>query len=382
MVGARVFVALSFLLLGVSFVASTALLIFEFRDLDWFTMVVAHSYLFFFFPLFGLLALCAFYLPSVVFTHLYWNHLPYGRLRFLLGLVVVAAASFGFAWYLQKDPRSIWEASPEALMADKREAGGRAKILDTLGDLRKEAQTRTWLSSFARNCHVDPLLEEPEDMTKKRYCFPAQTYLTGAACCKVQMQFAQAVKRLQQSPDTRSLSATLDVLVFLPLKVFFVLIIVAIGALLAVWRDRIDQHYAELVPRLERGVIIGAFAMLFWPAMDYGYQQTADVLFGRMGAMPIRLSLVIAPWVLLLLFYFLRRLGERAELVGQISGVVVAGVAVLRLEQLNDWVGKLFGIGADMWVLIVQALLAVAGMVALLVFRRAGKYPQSTVPAA
>ena len=382
MVGARIFVALSFLLLGVSFVASTALLIYEFRDLDWITMLVAHSYLFFFFPVLGVLALFAFYLPSVVFMHLYWNHLSFGKLRILLGLAVVVAASLYFTWYLQKDPRSIWEASPEALMADKREAGGRATILGTLGDLREKAQTRTWLSSFARNCAADPLLEEPEEMTKKRYCFPAQTQLTGAACCKVQAQFAQAVKRLEQNPDTRSLSATLDALVFLPLKVFFVLIIVAIGALLAVWRSRIDQHYADLVPRLERGVIIGAFAMLFWPAMDYGYQQTADVLFGRMGSVPIRLSLVIAPWVLLLLFYFLRRLGERAELVGQVSGVVVAGVALLRLEQLNDWVGKLFGIGADVWVLVVQALLAVAGLIALIVFRRAGKYPQSTVPAA
>ena len=224
-------------------------------------------------------------------------------------------------------------------------------MLSALADLREKAQARTGLSSFARNCAADPLLEEAEDMAKKRVAFPAQTNLAGAACCKVQMQFAQAVKRLQQNPDTRSLSAQLDTLIFLPLKVFFVLIIVAIGALLVVWRDRIDQHYRELLPRLEPSIIIGAFAMLFWPAMDYGYQQTADVLFGRMGAgMPLRLSLVIAPWVLLLLFYFLRRLGERrAELVGRVSSVVVAAVAVLRLEQL-DWVGRLFGIGADMTV--------------------------------
>jgi hypothetical protein len=60
---------------------------------------------------------------------------------------------------------------------------------------------------------------------------------------------------------------------------------------------------------------------------------------------------------------------------------VVAGVALLRLEQLNDWVGKLFGIGAGYWVLAVQALLALAGLIALLYFRRSGRYPQSTAPA-
>ena len=182
----------------------------------------------------------------------------------------------------------------------------------------------------------------------------------------MQAKFTEAVGRLHANPATRSLSAQIDAWLFLPLKVFFVLIVVAIGLLLAVWRDRIDTHYRELVPQLERGVIIGAFAMLFWPAMDYGYQQTANVLFGRVDAGPqIRLSLVIAPWALLLLFYFLRRLGKQGELIGQISGVIVAAVAVLRYEQLNDWVGRLFGSGMDERMMIAQAVLAVLGLIAL-----------------
>ncbi len=382
MVGARVFVTTSFVILGVSFIASTALLIWEFWEVDWPTMVVAHSYLFFFFPVLGILALCAFYLPSVVFAHLYWNHIPYGRLRFLTGLVVVLVLSFGFAWYLRKDPRSVWEASPEALLADKRDTGGgRVAILSALGDLRDKAQERTGLSSFARNCKADPLLEEAEDMAKKRYCFPAQTQLVGAACCKVQAQFALAVKRLERNPDTRSLSATLDPLVFLPLKVFFVLIIVAIGALLAVWRDSIDLHYAEL------GAAAGAqhhhrrvrHAVLAGNGLRLPADRQRPVRPQRRRP-PLRLSIVIAPWVLLLLFYFLRRLGKQGELVGQISGVVVAAVAVLRLEQLNDWVGRVFGIGADAWILMLQGLFAVAGLLALLMFRRAGRYPGETVP--
>jgi hypothetical protein len=95
----------------------------------------------------------------------------------------------------------------------------------------------------------------------------------------------------------------------------------------------------------------------------------------------LRLSLVIAPWVLLLLFYFLRRLGKQGELIGQISGVVVAAVAVLRYEQLNDLVGRLFGIGADAWILILQPVLAVAGLVALLYFRHVERNGRSTASA-
>ena len=376
MVGARIFVALCFVVLGVSFVASTALLIYEFQDIDWLTMVVAHSHLFFFFPVLGILALFAFYLPSVVFTHLYWTHLPYGKLRFLIGLVAVAVGSYGFAQYLDKPPRAIWEVAPAALVADKG-APGRVPILDALKDLRKEAQSRVGISNFARNCALDPLMEVPDDFLKERYCFPAKARLKGAECCQAQKRFEQSVTRLQADPAQRSLSAVYDQ-IFLPLKVFFVLVVVAIGALLALWRDRIDQLYRDLMPRLERGVMIGALAMLLWPAMDYAYQQTANVLFGRFNpGLQLRLSLVIAPWALLLLFYFLRRFGKQGEMVGQISGVVLAAVAVLRYEQLNDWGVRLLGVGADQWVLAALTALAFGGLIALLWLRRHSKYPQT-----
>jgi hypothetical protein len=381
MVGARIFVALCFVVLGVSFVASTALLIYEFQYLDWLTMVVAHSHLFFFFPVLGILALFAFYLPSVVFTHLYWTHLSYGKLRFLIGLVAVAVGSYGFAQYLDKPPRAVWEVSPAALVAD-RGAPGRVPILDALKDLRKEAQSRVGISNFARNCALDPLMEVPDEFLKERYCFPAKARLKGAECCQAQKRFEQSVTRLQSDPAQRSLSAVYDQ-IFLPLKVFFVLVVVAIGALLALWRDRIDQHYRELMPRLERGVMIGALAMLFWPAMDYAYQQTANVLFGRFNpGLQLRLSLVIAPWALLLLFYFLRRFGKQGEMVGQISGVVLAAVAVLRYEQLNDWGVRLLGIGADQWFLAALTALASVGLIALLWLRRNSRYPKAAVPAA
>ena len=108
MTGARIFVAIAFLILGASFVASTGVLINEFQNIDWFSMVVAHSHLFLFFPVLGILALVAFYLPSVIFTHLYWTHLPYGRRRFLLGFIGIAALSLGICWWLDAKPRAVW----------------------------------------------------------------------------------------------------------------------------------------------------------------------------------------------------------------------------------------------------------------------------------
>ncbi|KAB2911989.1 MAG: hypothetical protein F9K29_20960 [Hyphomicrobiaceae bacterium] len=379
MTGARIFVAVCFVFLAASFVASTGILINEFQSMDWLSMVVAHSHLFFFFPVFGLLALAAFYLPSVVFTHLYWNHLPYGKYRFLAGLLAVAAISYGVAQWLDAKPRAIWEASPRALAVDKGDPQGcggargacrRAPILDTLANLREAAQQRVGLSKFARNCRPDPMLEVPDEMLKERYCFAAKARLTAAACCEAQTRFSDAVARLQADPAQRSLSGTLDA-IFLPLKTFFVLIVIAIGLLLAMWRDKLDQHYLPLIPAIERGVIIGAFAMLFWPIMDYGYQQTANVLFGRWGGgLQFRLSLVIAPWALLLLFYFLRRLGKQLEMVGQISGVLGGAIAVLRYEQVNDWSVRILGTGSEKWITASLIGVAVLGFIVLLWPRR------------
>jgi hypothetical protein len=175
------------------------------------------------------------------------------------------------------------------------------------------------------------------------------------------------VASLQENPATQSMSARYDLLVFLPLKTFFILIIIAIGFLLAVWQRRIHLHYRELIPRIERGVIVGALAMLLWLAMDYGYQQTTNVLFGRWGPGPqLRLSLVVAPWVLLLLFYFLTRLGKQGEMIGQISGVIVASVAILRYEDLNDWAARLVGIGTGPVGVSMLLAIALFGLLAVL----------------
>ena len=374
MTGARIFVAIAFTVFGASFLLAPGLLIGEFRDLDGAGMLFAHSHLFVFFPIFGVLALVAFYLPAVVFTDLYWRHLRFGKVGFICGLILIAAATIGVYKWLATTPRGLWEVAPGVLAADAGDPRGclgsgggctRAPMLATVAALREASTTRVGLTKFARRCAVDRMLEVPEEMDKERFCFPALARLKGAPCCAAQRHFADEVARLQADPGQRSLAGTYDVM-FLPLKIAFVLLVVTMGPLLASWRNRIDLHYRALVPAIERGMIVGGLAMLFWPAMDYGYQETSDALFGRTNAgSQFRLSLVIAPWALLLMFYFLRRLGKQGETIGRVAGVVTAGIAVLRYEELNDWAERLVGIGAAGWSIGMLTAIALGGFVAL-----------------
>src|SRR5262249_25672581 len=152
----------------------------------------------------------AFFLPAVIFTDLYWSHLSWGKTRFFLGLVVVAGVAYWVASALDKSPRSLWEVSPRAIAADRGEPAGcasgacpRASISDVLNNFREVAQTRSGLPKFARNCQIDPLLEEPEELRVRRYCFSARALLDGKACCEVQRRFSSAVDRLQADPATR-----------------------------------------------------------------------------------------------------------------------------------------------------------------------------------
>lgn len=374
--GAKVFVAIVYLVLASAFVGSLVLLYDEFANAQWWTLAVAHSHLFLFFPTFGLLALAAFFIPAVIFTHFYWTHVPYGRLRFLFGTFVVLAATVwinGTRLGELSLPRSLWEVTPRVLETDRpgavacrEQTGGcrRESLLPALTKLRKDAQGGIPLSKFARACEEHELIEPPLEHTKERWCYPAGRKLTATPCCDVQAAYSAHLARLVAAGETRSRLATWD-RVLQPAKVFFVLVIVVIGLMLSFWRAWIEELYPHMQNKLERHILVGGLAMLLWPVMDYAYQDTANALFGREDSGPqLRLSLVIGPWALVLLFYFLRRFARKVEVIGQIVGVAGGLFAILVRDELRD-AARFFGIGASPWVFGMLAVLLAAGFAVL-----------------
>ena len=247
---AHVFVATAFTLLGLSFIASTVLVYNEFSAADPWLLIVAHSHLFIFFPLLGLVTLAAFYLPAVIFTDHYLSRVWLGPWRFVFGTVLVAGAAFYVSSGLSAQTlRAVWEVAPAELVRETQSGprSGQLPILKVLQDLRTKAQDRTSLSQFSRNCSSDELMEKPEGWTAERYCFPAGRMLTGADCCRAQTAFAQRVSDLYRSSATRSQTVELEYWLLM-LKVFFILVLLVIGVFLLIWRKALKSHYAHLVP--------------------------------------------------------------------------------------------------------------------------------------
>ena len=386
-ISARIFVAIIFFALGLSFIATTATLYHEFKETEWFTFAVFYSHLFVFFPTFGIIALIAFYIPACVFVDMYLKHVRFGFLRFLLGALLVIAASYFISSEIRKgDVPVLWGAKPEILKADKggvipdcdssQQSCFRAPIIDAVKTVRAESQKRVGLSQFARDCDPDPLLEKPKELLEQRYCFVTKSMANAKQCCTAQKSFTNNLKKIY-NPENQSLTEKIHVLL-LPFKVFFLLVILIIGIMLATWRNTVDSKYTDYVPYIERGLIVGAFVMLIWPVTNHAFLQSQDVLYGSFAGgiyttiSPI-LSFLFGAWALTLLFFFFRSLEKDVEAVGKVAGVIGSAIAVLQYEAIIDYAVRIAGSGAHQITVVLFALIGFIIFIPIIFARRKKK---------
>ncbi len=384
-IGARVFVGVIFFIIGLSFIATTAALYYEFGYMspgtDWLAIATFYSHLFLFFPVFGLLALAAFYVPCCTFTDMYWNHVPWGKLRFGVGFAIVTAVSFFGASALDKgDLRSIFEVKPEILAADPGDPPGecqpnssckRAPVLTALADVRHNSQTRAGMAKFVRNCKPDPLVERPPEDSQKRYCFVTRSLVDADTCCAAQREFGKAIAEMHKPLNARSLTVKVHQAT-LPMKIFFLLVVLVVGVLLAIRRRGISQHYGDWILKIERGVLVGAFSMLFLPVMNLAFLQSSSLLYGTefdslYRSISLPGTVLFAGWALLLLFFFFRDIDKDMETIGRIAGVVGSFLAVSNYDLIVNYFVRFAGSGADGLSLFLIGAVAFAAFIAIVV---------------
>lgn len=393
LLGVRLFIATIFFVLAASFLATTGALMSEFTT-DWPALATFYSHLFVFFPTFGIVALVAFYTPACVFLDLYWRHVPYGRIRFVLGFAVVAGISYGLASEMLRSPeRSAWEIAPKVLAADHGDPAGcasragaeagtcnRLDVLTAMHNIRDVSQKRIGLADLARNCEPDPYVAQPDDVREaRRFCFAStplseRTTLVGdAVCCKAQRALLAAVNDLAAAPANRSLTGYVHA-ALLPFKVFFMLMLLTISIMLAARRHNMERHYHAFLPGIERGVLVGAAAMIFYPVMSHAFLQSAALLYGQgtdgFGYRTVApfFSFAFGGWGLLILFFFYRRRDKEVQALARMGGIVGSAIAIVKYDRIIDFCVRIFGSGASLINMAVLVTLALVALIALLIF--------------
>ena len=389
-VGVHAFIFIIFSVLGASFLATTAVLAWEFWSHDWLTIASFYSHLFIFFPTFGIVSLIAFYMPACVFLDIYLHHVPWGQHRFIAGFLISVALSIVIANALSaSEERSIFEVSPQALHADAGEPASctasahceRLPVMTAVENVRRVSQSRIGLSDLARNCRPDALKDAAAG--PRRYCFvstrlPADISqltqserVSDADCCAAQARFTRAVKQMHDAPGGQSLTSSVHATV-LPLKVFFALILLIISIMLVLRRKSMVRFYPGYMRGIERGVLVGAAAMVIYPIMSHAFLQSAALLYfgsgpqgGFRSTAPL-ISLAFGLWGLLLLFFFYSRRDKEMQSIARMGGVVGSAVAVVKYDQIIDFCVRIFGSGAGWISLAVLSSVAVAAVFALL----------------
>ncbi len=408
--GSRLFVFVIFVALGLSFLATTATLAWEFWDNNrWVEFLAMDSHLFIFFATFAIIALVAFYLPSCAIVDIYWHHVKFGKLRFTLGFIVVLAASWLIACgILQGRNKPVWEIAPAVLLADQGEPAGcadtsgpceRLPLMRAIENLREVSQARSNLKVFVRKCRLDGLVAASAQTGPDRLCVASTPYTTSpplqsdAECCKAQERLVKAVhtahygsnadpapemdhtlllplKILLWDAETSRMSLTAAVhALFLPFKVFFLLTLVAICLLLTFRFRTIEQKYAASLFKIEIGVLIGTFATLFFPLMSQAFLLSNEVLVGDFGygnfsAIVPTMSFLFGVWTLLILLFFYRRRDKEVEIFGKISGAAAGIVALLQYETIVTFLVRTVGSGAH-WS-VIAALVTLAAIIAFI----------------
>jgi len=384
--GARAFVFVIYVLLGASFVAVPALLIWEFGPEKALTFVTFDSHLFLFFPTLGLVALAAFYLPSCAFVDMYWRHVRLGPMRFLAGLVLLGAIALQVAAGLTSNPhRSVWDLKPATLAADTSEPAGcgdtgqpcaRIALIDGVTNLRTVSRNRLGVHEFYRSCRAEPLIAREGTEEPRRFCFAstplsdAPPLSTDGECCQAQQRYQSAIDRLYLDPAEQSITGRIHRLL-LPGKVFFLLILLAISVLLTVRHSGVKKHYPDEIARIEIGVLVGAAAMIFFPLMSQAYVQSADALFGVQQKGGFRaivplMSFLFGAWAMLLLLFSFRQHDHDLELAAKLAGVAASTIAVFKYDILVSIIVRYLGSGADELSVALVFGLAIVAVIVLL----------------
>nr|WP_070960431.1 hypothetical protein [Hyphomonas sp. Mor2] len=331
-----------------------------------FATLFAHNFLFF--PIVGLLALVAFWKPTVMLVDaLFWNKVRFGRIAFGGVILLLAVASWAMSSaFNNSNTRSLFEIAPAALMADEGveaddPALRRASVQEILIKLKINANSEGGLSEFYANC--DPLwLEFADSAAQEQTCFPTGNLVTITECCQARTRFREFVNTMQaDNPATLSSVHRL----VMPVKLLMLFMLLMVGILLVRLRKSLANLYGSAVQDVSFPIAMGGALMLLWPLMNASYLDTFALLTADGSSNIYRVTaplyaLGFGVWVLLLVFFHFRTFPSQTEMALKFLGVVAAGLGVLQYEQIIGYLSRTLGVGGGLVAVVVFVVMVVA----------------------
>lgn len=330
---------------------------------------------FIFFPIAGLLALVGFWRPTVFVTDaLAAGRIRAGRLVLVFSMVATALVSWVFyEAFSASENRSMFEVAPSALLADRVPAGqtdtpARQPLVDALISMKILSKGPEGLSPYKARCDTEWLRFSPA-AGEEKLCLPAGREMSVADCCTVKTAFRERINEL--SAEAPSLTATVHRYI-LPVKIFFLVHLFAVGVLLVRFRPRLKAIYGERLEDVSFGIAVGGLVMLTWPLLNAAYLETIALLTGdgTSNAYTVMAPLIafgFGIWALLLIFFHLRSYPSQVEYAARIGGFLAAAVGVLRYEEITGFLIAHLGIGGGVVAIVIFAA-AVAALAFAVIF--------------
>ncbi|MEO0818433.1 MAG: hypothetical protein AAFX86_14160 [Pseudomonadota bacterium] len=373
--GAKIAVSVLFAALYASFLIETGVLAMEYSETGLaMRLATLDAQNFIFFPIAGLLALIGFWRPTVLLVDAFArNTVKGGRAILVLVIAAIAGATWGFSLLLADGTtRSLYEVSPVAIQADGSDpvAGTpatRQPVADVLTSLKIMALGPEGLTPHKARCDREWLQFSPA-ANEEKFCVPAGAQLTVADCCKVKTAFRAHVNDLAEANPSMTAQVHRWVL---PVKVFFLLLLFAVGVLLVRFRKTLAVIHGDRLHDMSFGMALGGLVMLCWPMLNAAYLETTTLLTGDGSAgayavMAPLIALAFGIWALLLIFFHLRSYPSQLEYAARLGGFAAAAIGVLRYEEITGFLISNLGIGGGIVAIVVFAV-AVLALIAAVV---------------
>jgi hypothetical protein len=147
----------------------------------------------------------------------------------------------------------------------------------------------------------------------------------------------------------------------MPVKIFFLLLLLGIGILLVQYRKGLERLHGATPSGISFGLALGGAVMLVWPLLNAAYLQTMSLLTGSGSASAYTvvaplIALGFAAWTLLLVFFHLRSYPSQIEYAAKVGGFIAAAVGVFRYEEITNYLARTLGVGGGLVAIIVFAV--------------------------